>query len=71
VRKYLAIDHRTKKPTIVDLNEAARITGADSLDITWTLENEGLCETERYTIIEILVGWRNESCTRPCFEPLR
>jgi hypothetical protein len=41
MRKYLVIDTKTKKSVTVDLEEAARITGVDGLDITWALENEG------------------------------
>jgi hypothetical protein len=66
VHKCLVIDHRTKKSTIVELNETARITGVDNLDITWALENEGLCETERYTITEILAS--GDCCEERCSE---
>lgn len=52
--------HQDQEVGTVDLEEAARITGVDSLDITWALENEGVCEIERYTITEIFVG--NELC---------
>jgi len=73
VRGYLVVDHKTKKSVVVDLDKASSITRVDQEDIEWAIENEGRCETERYTIAEILVGECNRYgvCERQCDEPLR
>jgi hypothetical protein len=59
MREYLVIDHTAKKSVIVDLEQAARIADLDPADIEWALEHDGVYETERHTIAEILVSARN------------
>jgi len=62
MRKYLVINTKTKKSVTVELEEAARISRLDPGDIEWALENEGLCQTERYTITETIVPESPHKC---------
>ena len=62
MRKYLVINTKTKRSVTVDLEEAARISRLDPDDIEWALENEGLCQTERYTITETIVPESPHKC---------
>ena len=49
--KYLVVNIRTLNSTLVDLDEAARITELDPEEIEWAIEEVGRCDTEEWAIL--------------------
>jgi hypothetical protein len=50
--KFLITDIVSRASTIVCLEEASRITELDPDEILWALEEEGICETDRYVVAD-------------------
>ena len=57
---FLVTDLVTRKSLIVTLEEASRIAELDPDEILWALEEEGICETDRFVVADYVEPARSE-----------
>ncbi len=55
MRAFLVVDIWTRKLQIVDRASAASLAQLDTDELEYVLDEEGACETNRYTIVDIIV----------------
>jgi hypothetical protein len=49
--RYLLVNTKTLESTLVNLDEAARITELEPDDIEWAIEQVGRCDAEEWAIL--------------------
>ena len=54
MRAFVVTDIETRTTKIVDLNTAARLARLEADELDYMLGEEGICETDRYTIVDIV-----------------
>lgn len=57
---FLLTDLFTRKLLIVTLEEASRISELDPDEILWALEEEGICEIDRFVVADYVEPSRSE-----------